>query len=104
MTIKALFLDMDETLCDTTGANIKALEHLRLIVEQRCSVAFDTHNFAKLYLEGIYKNLSSDLRAALYPIEDEEEFRTDLMRLLLKDCGWGFEREDLHALRREFDE
>jgi len=104
MSLKALFLDMDETLCDTSGANVKALEHLRKLVQLRSSVDFDTHEFARLYLSGIYKDLSDELRVALFPIENEEEFRTDLMKILLRDCGWDFTRDDLHSLRREFDD
>ena len=104
MTLKALFLDMDETLCDTTKANIEARQYLAKTVGQRCAGSFDSEAFSHLYLEGIYKSLSPELEKILYPISDEEEFRTDLMDILLKESGWQYTRDDLHELRRDFDD
>ncbi|NQZ60392.1 MAG: HAD-IA family hydrolase [Lentisphaeraceae bacterium] len=104
MPLKALFLDMDETLCDTTKANVEAQEYLRGVINERCAEGFDAAEFVHLYLEGIYKRLSPELREVLLPIRDEEEFRTDLMDILLRNSGWDYLRKDLDDLRQDFDD
>ena len=101
---KALFLDMDETLCDTTGANLKAREIFKNMIAERCS-GVDAELFAASYLEGIYKRLSPKMKEELLPITDEEKFRTDLLAWLFQSLQGSveFNREQLHEFRRFFD-
>jgi N-acylneuraminate-9-phosphatase len=85
--LKAILLDMDETICDTTKANILAMEKLAVFVEQYFPSQAQAQDFSKLYLKGIYKNISDDLKAILFPIEDESEYRTKIVHIFLKECG-----------------
>jgi N-acylneuraminate-9-phosphatase len=104
--LKALFLDMDETLCDTTAANLKARDLFREKAAQQCGPGFNARLFADEYLQGIYKNLSAELAAKLLPVIDEEQFRTDLLAELYKnhDSPHTFSRGELHDMRRYFDD
>ena len=103
--LKALFLDMDETLCDTTGANLAARDIFRDKLKKVCGTDFNAAEFASAYLEGIYKRLTPDMQKNLLPINDEEKFRTDLLAYLFKDfgCNQNFNRQELHEFRIFFD-
>lgn len=85
--LKALFLDLDETLCDTTGANNKALA----VLAQTCGQLFgdnvDSENFAQRYLQGIYRELDQRYQDLLLPVTNEEKFRLSLIELILTDMG-----------------
>ena len=104
--LKALFLDMDETLCDTTGANLKALTLFEKRAAGQYPAPFNAKEFAKDYLLGIYKNLSKELSAKLLPITDEQDFRTDLLGYLYQKHQAPDEpsQAELHDMRRFFDE
>ncbi len=85
--LKALFLDLDETLCDTSGANKKAV----FFMAEKAQALFDgrinSHDFANRYLKGIYRELDARYSELLLPINDEEKFRLDLIKLILDDLG-----------------
>jgi HAD superfamily hydrolase (TIGR01549 family) len=93
--LKALFLDMDETLCDTSGANQQAIK----LLADAASHQFDHHlkgksfdglDFAEAYVSGIYRNWSEDQRKRYMPIielQSEGEFRIQLIRDLLEEQG-----------------
>ena len=102
--IKALFLDMDETLCDTTGANLKARKEFKNKVAS-LGRGFDADSLADDYLAGIYKRLPEDLKEILFPITDEETFRTDLLHQLYvkHKVPVDFDRDHLHEMRQFFD-
>ena len=75
--ITTLLLDLDETLCDTTGANNKALALLAEKFNQlfaQTSVA-EGQAFAQAYIQGIYRELDERYQALLLPVENEEAFR-----------------------------
>ena len=88
-TLKALFLDMDETLCDTTGANNKALEKMATLAQTLLGQTFDGIAFSHAYLKGIYRELSPAYQAKLLPIaeDSEEAFRHALIEAIFKDMG-----------------
>ena len=53
--LKALFLDMDETLCDTQKANTQAQQQLAEAAQARFDVdGFDGQRFSAAYVKGIY--------------------------------------------------
>ena len=51
--LKALFLDLDETLCDTTSANLKARDKLAERIGSLTSDNIDHMQLADKYLSGI---------------------------------------------------
>lgn len=103
MTIKALFLDMDETLCDTTGANEKALVDLSSDL-QSLYPNINATAFTLEYIKGIYRELSPEYSDKLLPITNEESFRHDLIRLILQDLGVEHIDEQVPAqLQQSFD-
>jgi len=83
--LKTILLDLDETLCDTTGANQKALQIMAASTQALFGDEFDAQAFAKAYLKGIYRELNERYREELLPIVDEEAFRHKLIALILSD-------------------
>ena len=106
--LKALFLDMDETLCDTPGAN----EQAKLLMGQdlitRYGDGFDGQNFAEAYVTGIYREWTDSQRARYMPIieqQSEEAFRVQLIRDLLAERGIDdLSDESAQALQDKFDQ
>ncbi len=83
--LKALFLDMDETLCDTLGANDQAQQLMAAAAEQSFK-GVDGQRFAKEYVAGIYREWSDVQRARYMPIiesHSEGAFRLQLIHDLL---------------------
>ena len=104
--LKALFLDLDETLCDTTGANLKARDHLAEEIENLCKKAVDYQSIATDYLTGIYKVFTPEMKQRFLPITNEEEFRTDLLKYLFEqhELQNDFSEDVFHQLRIAFDD
>lgn len=112
--LKALFLDMDETLCDTQGANRQA-QQLMGQAAKGCFSGIDGQCFASDYVKGIYRDWSSEQRERYMPIieqQSEGAFRVRLIRDLLAMQGEtdvseqlalqlqeGFDRDRLAAFR-----
>ncbi|MCW8944672.1 MAG: HAD family hydrolase [Sedimenticola sp.] len=103
--LKALFLDMDETLCDTQKANTIARGLLAEEVTATHSVEGDI--FAGRYLDGIYRVWSEAQRARYIPIiqqQSEAAFRIQLIRDLLLDQGVNYvSPNDAQKLLDKFD-
>jgi N-acylneuraminate-9-phosphatase len=88
--LKALFLDMDETLCDTRSANEQAKRLLAQELAQQYGAAFDGLGFADAYVAGIYRQWNDRQRARYLPIieqQSESAFRLQLIRDLLAEQG-----------------
>lgn len=85
--LKALFLDLDETLCDTTGANNQALVIMAGKVKDLFGEAVDEQAFTAMYLKGIYRELDERYAELLLPVDDEGAFRLALIELILLDLG-----------------
>ena len=88
--LKALFLDMDETLCDTHGANETARERMAATISQLVGRPLDGQAFATDYLDGIYRRWSDSQRERYLPIAEqrgEGAFRIQLIRDLLAQQG-----------------
>lgn len=85
--LKAIFLDLDETLCDTTGANHKALVFMARKAAELFGDTLDSQQFAAAYLKGIYRELDARYTQLLLPVTDEETFRLALIKLILQDLG-----------------
>ncbi len=88
--LKALFFDMDETLCDTRGANEQAKQSMARTLEKQFGPALDGRAVADAYVTGIYRQWTAEQRARYLPIierRDEGAFRVQLIRDLLARQG-----------------
>jgi len=86
--LKALFLDLDETLCDTLGANERAKRLMAQNIEEKYGVSINGQDFADAYVTGIYREWSDAQRARYMPIieqQNEAMFRLQLIRDLLSE-------------------
>ena len=105
--LKALLLDMDETLCDTEKANAKAKALLAQTVDSTYPVDGVTARgavFADHYVSGIYREWSDQQNARYTPIvndQGEVAFRIQLIRDLLQPVAVS--AEQAQQLQNQFD-
>lgn len=88
--LKALLLDMDETLCDTLGANQRAKNLLAEAAEGIVDSTINGNQFATAYVKGIYRNWNAEQEARYLPIaeqQSERAFRIQLICDLLAEQG-----------------
>lgn len=88
--LKALFLDMDDTLCDTRGANDTARQQLAQVITSAIDPTLDGQRFAAAYVDGIYRRWDEDQRRRYLPLAEnqgERTFRLQLIRDLLAQQG-----------------
>lgn len=86
--LKALFLDMDETLCDTRKANDIAKRLLAASARSLCGDSLDGEQFAESYIQGIYRQWTAAQQHRYMPIieqHSEDTFRIQLIQDLLAD-------------------
>ncbi|MYM62060.1 HAD family hydrolase [Pseudomaricurvus sp. HS19] len=106
--LKALFFDMDDTLCDTRKANRIATEKLAAAVEGCFPDRVNGQQFAASYIKGIYRDWTEGERARYLPIaegEGEGVFRVQLIRDLLQLQGVGdVTGEQADFLQSRFDQ
>jgi N-acylneuraminate-9-phosphatase len=105
--LKALFLDLDETLCDTTGANDQAKQLLAHSIETQFGANINGQAFANDYVTGIYRDWTDQQRARYIPIieqQSENAFRVKLIQDLLTEHNIGnISNETAQALQDKFD-
>tara|TARA_B110000503_G_scaffold55185_1_gene88561 strand:- start:12329 stop:13072 length:744 start_codon:yes stop_codon:yes gene_type:complete len=105
--LKALFLDMDETLCDTQAANKEATRLMGEELDALYGAAVDSQTAAQSYVLGMYRQWSDSQRAIYQPIIDqhgEGAFRSQLIRDLLAEQGIDDVKEtSAQALLDKFD-
>lgn len=105
--LKALFFDMDDTLCDTRKANRIAESKLSAEVHARYGNSIDSNLFARDYVKGIYRQWSDSQKARYLPIIEqrgENDYRVYLIRDLLKAQGIDeVAAADATALQDKFD-
>lgn len=103
--LKALFLDMDETLCDTAAAN----ERAKLLMAQAAAAGqkVDGGKLAEAYVAGIYRQWTATQSDRYLPIIEqgsEEEFRRQLIRDLLAQQGrHDVSNTAVNTLQTQFD-
>ena len=88
--LKALFLDMDETLCDTQAANREATRLMGEELDGLYNSEFDGHAVARSYVLGMYRQWSDSQRERYMPIIEqrgEGAFRKQLICDLLAEQG-----------------
>jgi HAD superfamily hydrolase (TIGR01509 family) len=105
--LKALFLDMDETLCDTFSANERAKQLMGQALEAQYGAELDGQGVANAYVAGIYRQWSDRQRARYLPIIEQQSegvFRLQLIRDLLAEQGVGdVSKAAAQALQDNFD-
>ena len=105
--LKALFFDMDDTLCDTTKANAVAAVKLAGEVEQRYGTSVDGNEVASAYVRGIYRQWTPEQRKRYLPLIEqrgENQFRVSLIRDLLAEFDIrDVSQQDALALQDKFD-
>ena len=105
--LKALFLDLDETLCDTHRANSSAAQRMGESVQALHGKGINGQQLAQSYLAGIYRQWSDVQHARYLPIIErrgEGAFRTELIRDLLAEQDFEEASEgEAQMLQQNFD-
>ncbi|MGK0442827.1 MAG: HAD superfamily hydrolase (TIGR01549 family) [Pseudohongiellaceae bacterium] len=105
--LKALFLDLDETLCDTLGANETAKDLLASNAKTLTNASLDGHAFAERYVAGIYREWNVQQAQRYTPVienQSEESFRLLLIQDLLAELGFDtVDNLTARALQTTFD-
>lgn len=79
--LTAVFLDMDETLCDTKAADNYATAALSKTLAASFP-SLDTSIFSSRYVQGFYKQLNHEFPELLSLLPDEKLFRQSLIKAL----------------------
>ena len=88
--LKALFLDLDDTLCDTSSANEQAMRLMAESLQAQYGIDFDGQGFSRAYVQCIYRNWSASQRADYTPIieqQSESAFRVQVDPRLIGGAG-----------------
>lgn len=105
--LKALFLDLDETLCDTSRANEQARQLMGEALQAQFGTECNGQGVAHAYVNGIYRRWSDSQRARYQPIVEQQgegAFRQQLLRDLLADQGFdGVSETAAQVLLEKFD-
>ncbi len=105
--LKALFFDMDDTLCDTRKANDTAKRLLAEAINERYGIGVNGTDFANAYIKGIYREWSPEQSDRYLPIaqhEGEGVFRVQLVKDLLQQQGLPLiSDEEANCWQEQFD-
>jgi len=105
--LKALLLDMDETLCDTSHANRKAKSLLAAHLTNRYADKINSQNFVDAYVQGIYRDWHDNQEQRYMPIiesKGENQFRNQLIADLLEKQNIALDNiNDAEAIQQKFD-
>lgn len=83
--LKAIFFDMDETLCGTSEADKLAGQAFAHWVKDTYPQLGDEQRFLQRYLAGVYKQLNSEFPQLVALLPNEAAFRCGLIRTLLAE-------------------
>ncbi|WP_407330950.1 HAD family hydrolase [Enterovibrio sp. 27052020O] len=100
--LKAVLLDLDETLCATSKANDEALTLLTSWLLQQYP-SLDSEKFGKRYVKGFYKQLNHEFPELQGLLEDESAFRHRLIALLFEEQGISLQDTDAVDIQAKFD-
>jgi N-acylneuraminate-9-phosphatase len=100
--IKAIFLDMDDTLCATTKADILTrqwlIEHISESYPQ-----LDPTQWVSRYFAGIYKKLNHEWPELIACLPDEGRFRRKLVQHLFNEQGSVCRESQAAQLQNDID-
>jgi len=105
--LKALFLDLDETLCDTEGANAYAKQQMAHSVSTQFDSTINGKAFTDNYIKGIYRDWTEAEHQRYMPIieqQSERAFRIQLiLDLLAADGIKNASHSAAEAIQDQFD-
>ena len=105
--LKALFLDLDDTLCDTSSANEQAMQLMAGALQAQYGIDFDGQAFSRAYVQCIYRHWSDSQRAVYMPIVEQQSegaFRVQVIRDLLAKQGVKCVSEvEAQSVQHKFD-
>lgn len=102
--LKAIFFDMDETLCATSEAdNVACLEFAQWCKHTYPSLR-DEQRFAQRYLLGVYKKLNNELTQLVKILPDERAYRHALIDTLMAEQGVKVDSNGIRIAQHYFDQ
>ncbi|NVJ57229.1 MAG: HAD family hydrolase [Vibrionaceae bacterium] len=102
--LKAIFLDMDETLCGTSEADKQAGQAFAHWVKTTYPKLGDEQRFIQRYLAGVYKQLNDEFPELVALLPNEAAFRCGLIQSLLAEQGVMVDQAAGQAAQAYFDQ
>ncbi len=101
--LKAIFFDMDETLCGTSQADKAAGHKFAAWIQQTYPQVSDPQAFLQRYLQGVYKKLNAEFPQLVALLPDENAFRCGLIQTILAENGIHIDAEQAQQAQHYFD-
>ncbi|EGQ8067718.1 HAD-IA family hydrolase [Vibrio parahaemolyticus] len=101
--LKAIFFDMDETLCGTSQADKAAGQKFAAWIQQTYPQVSDPQAFLQRYLQGVYKKLNAEFPQLVALLPDENVFRCGLIQTILAEDGIHIDAEQAQQAQHYFD-
>ncbi|EHR6176882.1 HAD family hydrolase [Vibrio parahaemolyticus] len=101
--LKAIFFDMDETLCGTSQADKAAGQKFAAWIQQTYPQVSDPQAFLQRYLQGVYKKLNAEFPQLVALLPDENAFRCGLIQTILAEHGIHIDAEQAQQAQHYFD-
>ncbi|EGR3300454.1 HAD family hydrolase [Vibrio parahaemolyticus] len=101
--LKAIFFDMDETLCGTSQADKAAGQKFAAWIQQTYPQVSDPQAFLQRYLQGVYKKLNAEFPQLVALLPNENAFRCGLIQTILAENGIHIDAEQAQQAQHYFD-
>ncbi|ELH3113970.1 HAD-IA family hydrolase [Vibrio parahaemolyticus] len=101
--LKAIFFDMDETLCGTSQADKAAGQKFAAWIQQTYPQVSDPQAFLQRYLQGVYKKLNAEFPQLVALLPDENAFRCGLIQTILAENSIHIDAEQAQQAQHYFD-
>lgn len=101
--LKAIFFDMDETLCGTSQADKVAGQEFAAWIKETYPQLTDPNAFLQRYLQGVYKKLNAEFPQLVALLPDENAFRCGLIKTILAEQGIEISAEQAQQAQHFFD-
>ncbi|MEX3071851.1 HAD family hydrolase [Vibrio alginolyticus] len=101
--LKAIFFDMDETLCGTSQADKIAGQEFAAWIKTNYPQLTDPEAFLQRYLQGVYKKLNAEFPQLVALLPDENAFRCGLIKTILAEQGIEVSAEEAQQAQNFFD-
>ncbi len=101
--LKAIFFDMDETLCGTSQADKVAGQEFAAWIKAIYPQLTEPKTFLQRYLQGVYKKLNAEFPQLVALLPDENAFRCGLIKTILAEQGIKVSAEQAQQAQSFFD-